>query len=61
MVIQQLFVAKLRFLQLVAGDNKTAFLLNLEVPCFENRGDTCFNAIVDSIGGVDLYEDVLYL
>jgi len=45
-------MAQLRFLQLVAGDNETAFLLNLAVPCFENRGDTCFNAIVDRIGGV---------
>jgi hypothetical protein len=43
-------VTELRFLQLVAGENKTTFLLNLVLPCFENRGDACFNAIANRIG-----------
>ena len=47
-VIKHLFVAELRFLQLVAGDNETAFLLNFTVSVSINCAG--FNAIAHRIG-----------
>jgi len=43
-------VTELHFVQLVTGDNKAAFLLNLALPCFEYGGNACVNAIANNLG-----------
>ena len=45
----ELFIAEVRFVQVIAGQDKTAFLLNRVLSCLQYRGNVCGNAISDRV------------
>jgi len=48
-VCDDIFIAELRFVQLIAGKDNAAFLLNCALSCFQYRGNAGGNAIFDSV------------